>query len=518
LCIFYAQRKNIKKGEKMMVIKYRRTLLIACLFFTNIMNANCKDASSYAVSQAEMRRLLAVELSNMFSREVSEYDQFKKIVQESNESFLQKNPHQTVDAENRVMAEKHGAIRVGTACEMRMVTRIFSVFGMYPVGFYDLTQLPKGALPMIATAFRPIDESIEVSAFRMFCSMLHPAYIKPAIQEDVMQALEHRGENNPKFSEKLKTLLALAEEKGLTHTQLKEFVTEVVNAFRINRQKPVRFDLYKALRKENDVFADIVCLGININHLTPRVYDIDDATYRLQQAGIPMKDGGIEGPPLRNAVPILLNQTSRKAPGEPLFVSNDKAILDLPLESPQLYDLKKTAPKLVLKAGETVHEYLDRIQSALELAPLVEIEHKARFGEIEARGVALTPKGEALYHTLLATGRFQTEYPQTHTDLFAQGLAYYRLHIVDQTLDTMSIDQENIYDLVEKGSVKLIPLTYEDFLATSAAGIFTSNLSSGVSDMNNAIKSQSADNQILLEQAMGRPIIDRHELCRTLCL
>jgi uncharacterized glyoxalase superfamily metalloenzyme YdcJ len=499
-----------------MLIQYVMTFLIASSFFTHSMNAGFEDISHKA-TPAEMRRLLALELSNMFSTEVSEYNQFKKIVQESNEAFLQENPNQIIDAEDRVMAEKHGAIRVGTPTEMRIVTRIFSVFGMYPVGFYDLTQLPKGALPMIATAFRPIDDSIEISAFRIFCSMLHPAYIKPEIKEDVMQVLAQRGENNPKFSEKLKTLLCIAEEQGLTYVQLKEFVTEVVNALRINIQKPICFDLYKALRKENDVFADIVCLGININHLTPRVYDIQDATNRLQQAGIPMKDGGIEGPPICDAVPVLLNQTSRKAPGEPLFVSNDKAILDLPLESSQLNLLKKSAPKLVLKAGETVHAYLDRIQIALESAPLVEIEHKARFGEIEARGIALTPKGEALYHSLLAAGRFQAEFPQTHTELFTAKLAYYRLHIINQEIDTINIDQENIHDFIKKGFVKLIPLTYEDFLTTSAAGIFTSNLSSGVSDISNEIKSQSADNQILLETAMGRPIIDRHELCQTLC-
>jgi uncharacterized glyoxalase superfamily metalloenzyme YdcJ len=499
-----------------MIIKYVTIFLITSSFFTHTIRTSSENIPQKA-SPAEMRRLLALELSNMFSREVSEYDQFKKIVQESNEAFLQKNPHQIVDAENRVLAEKHGAIRVGTFSEMHMVTRIFNVFGMHPVGFYDLTQLPKGALPMISTAFRPIDESIEDSAFRMFCSMLHPAYIKQEIKDDVMQALAQRGEDNPKFSEKLKTLLSMAEEQGLTHIQLKEFVTEVVDAFRISIQKPIHFDLYKTLRKENDVFADIICLGININHLTPRVYDIQDATNRLQEVGIPMKDGGIEGPPLRNAVPILLNQTSRKAPGEPLFVSNDNTILNLPLESSDLNYLKKNAPKLILKANETIHSYLDRIQKTLESEPLVEIEHKARFGEIEARGVALTPKGEALYHTLLAAGRFQSEFPQTHIDLFATGLAYYRLHIIDQKINEIDINQNNIYDLTEKGFVKLIPLTYEDFLATSAAGIFTSNLSSGISNINNEIKSQSSENQILLEQAMGRPIIDRHELCQILC-
>jgi uncharacterized glyoxalase superfamily metalloenzyme YdcJ len=112
---------------------------------------------------------------------------------------------------------------------------------------------------------------------------------------------------------------------------------------------------------------------------------------------------------------------------------------------------------------------------------------------------------------------FQEEFPQTHTDLFAEQLAYYRVIIINQNINKSHINEENIYDFMEKGFVKLIPLTYEDFLTTSAAGIFTSNLSSGVRNIDNAIKLKSADNQLLLEQAMGRLIIDRHELYQNFC-
>jgi len=422
-----------------------------------------------------MRKMFATSLSEMFSKEVPEYVKFKQIVQESNEVFLHKNPSAIIDPEHRVLSEKHGAIRVGTPAEMRIVTRIFSVFGMQPVGFYDLTTLPK-PLPVISTAFRPIDDSIQECAFRMFCSMLHPAFINPDIEQTMR--LEER---NSKFSKKLRTLLDLIEaysnSNEMTYILQQEFIEEVVNAFRIDTLRPIFFPTYKNLRLRNDIFADIVSVGININHLTPRVYDILDATNRLERAGVPMKDGGIEGPIIREgAVPILLNQTSRKAPGEPLFVTNDAR-----------NKIVENVPKIVMNVGETVDSYLDRIQTALKINPVVEIEHKARFGEIEARGVALTPKGEALYKTLINSNRFIEDFPKTHTELFIEDLAYYR--------------------------PGMIPVTYEDFLATSAAGIFTSNLSIGTTYETND-NTNNLSNRVILEKAMNKKIIDHHELYR----
>src|SRR5699024_11305773 len=37
---------------------------------------------------------------------------------------------------DRVTAERHGAIRVGTGEELAQVGRVFGACGMYPVGFY----------------------------------------------------------------------------------------------------------------------------------------------------------------------------------------------------------------------------------------------------------------------------------------------------------------------------------------------------------------------------------------------
>lgn len=475
-------------------------------------SANVGDVAS----QAALRSLFAKELSQMFSNEVQEYKKFTHIVRESNESFLANNPEAFADPEDRVMAEKHGAIRVGTPEEMRMVTRIFAVFGMCPVEFYDLTKLPKGALPMIATAFRPIDDTINTSAFRMFCSMLHEEHIPEEIKEDVLNELSARRENNPKFSSELRRLLTLAETRGLTGDEGREFIKEAVRSFKINKDKLINFDLYSRLRKRSDILADIICIGININHLTPRVYDIEDTAKRLKLAGIHMKDGGIEGPLLRNgAATILLNQTSCKAPGESLYVSNNKDILLLETDSSKLHQLKSKVAKVSLMLNEKIQSYLERIEAALKINPIVEIEHKARFGEIEARGVALTQKGNALYQKLLNNDTFKTDYPQTHLELFEQDLAYYKVQTLNGTnvlLKPNDFLKKSVIRLVKKQELFLVPITYEDFLSTSAAGIFKSNLSIGIEENNISKIDVSSDNKANLEGAMGRKIVSQYDL------
>jgi uncharacterized glyoxalase superfamily metalloenzyme YdcJ len=81
---------------------------------------------------------------------------------------------------------------------------------------------------------------------------------------------------------------------------------------------------------------------------------------------------------------------------------------------------------------------------------------RVRFGEVEARGVALTPKGRARYDAAMSTpdpaASWAQFFPATHTGLAAEGLAYYR------------------------GGDPTKPVVYEDFLPISAAGIFRSNL------------------------------------------
>ncbi len=118
-----------------------------------------------------------------------------------------------------------------------------------------------------------------------------------------------------------------------------------------------------------------------------------------------------------------------------------------------------------------------------------------RAGEIEQRGLALTPKGRALYDQLLSQARDAggegstggdygqrlqavfASFPDDHDTLRQEGLGYYRY----QLTDAGRAAPERVADLpaevlVVAGLATADPIVYEDFLPVSAAGIFQSNL------------------------------------------
>ena len=96
----------------------------------------------------------------------------------------------------------------------------------------------------------------------------------------------------------------------------------------------------------------------HINHLTPRVLDIDDLYASMQARGIEMIDE-IQGPPRWDGPDVLLRQTSFRALAEPrTFRDADGGIS----------------------------------QGTL----------RVRFGEVEARGIALTPSGRDRFDELVA--------------------------------------------------------------------------------------------------------------------
>src|SRR5690606_38411122 len=123
--------------------------------------------------------------------------------------------------------------------------------------------------------------------------------------------------------------------------------------------------------------------------------------------------------------------------------------------------------------------------------------HTARFGEIEQRGVALTPKGRALYDELLtasrkvirpaADGSNATEYekalaeafagfPDDWSDIRAAGLGYFAYSLTEKGRRSRIADPGSVDELIAAGLVRFDPIVYEDFLPVSAAGIFQSNL------------------------------------------
>ncbi len=76
------------------------------------------------------------------------------------------------DLLERVSEERHGAIRLGTAEKLSMMRRVFAVMGMFPVGYYDLSE---AGVPVHSTAFRPVgDAALKRNPFRVFTSLAAP--------------------------------------------------------------------------------------------------------------------------------------------------------------------------------------------------------------------------------------------------------------------------------------------------------------------------------------------------------
>ena len=92
-----------------------------------------------------------------------------------NRDYVGASRRERLGSLERVTAERHGAIRVGSARELADVADLFAAFGMYPVGFYDLRDAAS-PVPVVSTAFRPIDaDELARNPFRVFTSMLATA-------------------------------------------------------------------------------------------------------------------------------------------------------------------------------------------------------------------------------------------------------------------------------------------------------------------------------------------------------
>ncbi len=431
------------------------------------------------VPSSEIRKAWAGELARMYQGEVDVYGRFGSIVDQSNRDYASRNPGKVTEADlNDAMRERHGAIRVGTADEYAMIARVFRVMGMMPVHFYDLTTAPK-PVPVYSTGFRPeTPEEMAVSPFRMFTSLFDPSGLDPALKARAEAALAGRSI----FSDRLIELVERAESNGgLSPQEAREFVAEAVQVFRMDPDHTVDFGLYRdLLGAGGDVAADIVCFrGPHLNHLTPKIYDIQDAHDRLNAEGLTTIEN-IQGPKTRpDAVNVLLNQTSIVAQGEDVLMGNGRNSLS-PEELKEMRE-RGEIPVVRREPGEATPAYLDRVETARAASPhgIVTGTHKARFGEIEVRGVALTPEGEKLYNS----GR-QQDIPHTHRELALAGLAYYtfELNETGQTSLSGGFSLPDLAEMIANGWVDIAPVLYEDFLPMNAAGIFASNLSSDGQD------------------------------------
>ena len=148
------------------------------------------------VSPDQTRATFSRAMSEMYQKEVPLYGDLMSLVGEVNRQCLEQQPTlaqslaRTGEIE-RLDAERHGAIRVGTATELATIARLFAVMGMQPVGYYDLTL---AGVPVHSTAFRAVHEqSLQVSPFRVFTSLLRLELIDDtALRELAAQLLEQR--------------------------------------------------------------------------------------------------------------------------------------------------------------------------------------------------------------------------------------------------------------------------------------------------------------------------------------
>jgi uncharacterized glyoxalase superfamily metalloenzyme YdcJ len=406
-----------------------------------------------AVSSTELRARFAATLSALYGSEVPAYNTLVDVSHEVNQRVLER---EGVEAERlgsieRVTAERHGAIRVGTPAEMAQVARIFGALGMYPCGFYDLRDACPQPIPVVSTAFRPIDrDELAANPFRVFTSMLVPED-RRFFDQDLEQRLHEVLGRRTLFPEELLQLADRAIEFGvLSATDAERFLELAAGSFALSSE-PVDRAWYAELEAVSSVAADIGGVSsTHINHLTPRVLDIDDLYISMQARGIDMIDQ-IQGPPRWEGPDILLRQTSFRALSEPRrFREPDGGI------------------------GE----------GAL----------RVRFGEVEARGIALTPLGRDLYDRMVAevderlhaaaghasrptvaADVWRERLPATELELARQELAYFRYRVVD-TSARGAVERRSLEALVDAGVVVPEPIVYEDFLPRSAAGIFASNL------------------------------------------
>jgi hypothetical protein len=123
----------------------------------------------------ELRARFALGLAEMYGGEVPAYNTLVEVSRAVNDDVaaVRGQDAERLGSIERVTAERHGAIRVGSPGELAGAARVFAAFGMHPVGFYDLRDASSSSVPVVSTAFRPVDaEELARNPFRVFTSML----------------------------------------------------------------------------------------------------------------------------------------------------------------------------------------------------------------------------------------------------------------------------------------------------------------------------------------------------------
>jgi uncharacterized glyoxalase superfamily metalloenzyme YdcJ len=383
--------------------------------------------------QWQLRAAFAARMAAVYGREVPAYTTLVEVASAVNADAVARDAAaaQRLGSIDRVTAERHGAIRVGTPEELRQVAQVFAALGMHPVGFYDLRDAARSSVPVVSTAFRPTAaDELERNPFRMFTSLLvtdDRRFFSADLQHRLDAFLARRTLFPPEL---LRFAARATADSGLADADAELFLKLAVEAFTLSSE-PVDATWYAELEAISSVAADIGGVSsTHINHLTPRVLDIDDLYARMSRRGITMIDA-IQGPPPWDGPDVLLRQTSFRALAEPR--------------------------RFRTPSGDMVDGSL-----------------RVRFGEVEARGIALTPAGRDRYDELLGQDAtaWSAALPKDELGWLRDGLAYFTLAATGRP----AARRASLSELVAGGVLTATPIVYEDFLPRSAAGIFVSNL------------------------------------------
>lgn len=517
-------------------------------------------SSSFA-NKVEMQNRLFAELSRMFGQEVPLYDKSLLVNRETNQTVcaLLGKLHigfAISDAQlDQTSSERHGAIRIGKPSEYRLICRFFAAFAMEPHNYYDMTNVGAKSQPIVATAFR----SRLNPDHRVFTSLLMTDYFDPTTRQRIEGLLATR----EVFSEKAKTLITRNEQQGgLSWDDANALIAEGVNRIFKWTGQARDYQLYKDLCDAGfKIAADIACFeSHHLNHLTPNTFCMD-----LYTAAMKFCLGEMDAATFRGRAETALGRFVKRADRDYLrlqFKQLDRATIagfqPAPLPAAAVTDaVEKLTQRLEqpdLALTKLNHAgFKDFTEGPSEDTPIllrqdaykaltepvkfrngdgstVDTVHTARFGEIEQRGYATTPKGRELYDRCLAEADAARDknpslskkdfaayeklyaqpfapFPKTLPELLQQSLVFGRYTVTPKGLAAKGkITTTDLPELIRLGYVDYEGLRYEDFLPVSAAGIFASNLNQYGTKSSAAQK--PVYTQAMLEEILGRKIVD----------
>lgn len=524
-----------------------------------MLSATATPKHSFA-AKVKMQHRLFAELSAMFGREVPLYDKsllVNKVCNQAVVALLAKihSGFSLSDEQlDKTSGERHGAIRIGTAEEYRWVAGFFAAFAMEPHNFYDMTSLGAKSQPIIATAFR----SRLNPEHRVFTSLL----MIDCFDSDTRQRVQKLLSKRQVFSDRAKELVLKNEEQGgLDHAEAEELVREGTTRIFKWTGKAHDYKLYKELSDAGyKIAADIACFeSHHLNHLTPNTFCMDlytsamkfclgeldavafqerafDALQWLRRVGdgdyMKLHFRHLSGENIEAFVRTEVSDAELKAFGEKLTQRLSEPELELrKLNHSGFKDFTEGPDRdtPILLRQDSYKALTEPVTFHEADGSTTETVHTARFGEIEQRFYATTPKGRKLYDECLASADAAREknpglakrdykayhqayasgfapFPKTLPELLEAKLVFARYVVTPKGAQNAgSISTTDVAGLVNQGYVRYEGLRYEDFLPFSAAGIFASNLGQYGTKTHGEKTSYT---QQTLEEIMGRKIVD----------